>query len=293
MVNGDFSDGNTGFSSEYGYQPPPNVDEGKYWIGTNPNVWNGGMSACTDHTTGSGDMMLINGATQLNINIWKETIPVLPNTDYAFSTWIQSVYPQNPARLQFSINGSLIGNTFNANNNTCIRNEFYSIWNSGSSTSATISIVNKDSIKQGNDFALDDISFSEYTLKQDSVIIKVLQPPSVNAGNDVSICYGTSAQLNATGALTYNWNASPALSDTVIANPIAAPVSTTSFVVTGLDSMGVCSAKDTVKVSILPLPVLSLTNDTTVCTGTVVQLNANGNGNYHYHWLPADYLSDT
>jgi len=74
VVNGNFSGGNTGFSSEYIYQPPQNINEGVYWIGTNPKIWNGGMSPCTDHTSGNGNMMMVNGATKTNINVWKQTI---------------------------------------------------------------------------------------------------------------------------------------------------------------------------------------------------------------------------
>lgn len=291
VVNGNFSNGNTGFSSEYGYQPPQNINEGKYWIGTNPNVWNGGMSACTDHTGGNGNMMMVNGAVQTNINVWKQTIPVLPNTNYAFSTWVQSVYPQNPAQLQFSINGILVGDLFNADNSTCIWNEFYSTWNSGNSTSATISIVNMNSIREGNDFALDDISFSEYVLKQDSIRVTVIDLPVFNAGNDTSICKGSSVQLNATGAFAYNWNATSGLSDTTISNPIASPSKTENFIATGYNTQG-CYRTDTVKVSILSLPVVTVTNDTAICTGGSITLNATSPGTNKYGWTPSTSLSN-
>ena len=115
----------------------------------------------------------------------------------------------------------------------------------------------------------------------------------ISAGKDVSICYNTSTQLNATGAISYNWNASNALSDTTIATPVAKPLTTTNFIVTGYDSTKTCSDKDTVKVTVLPLPVFTLTNNTTICRSTVVQLNASSKSNYHYHWIPPDNLSDT
>ncbi len=114
----------------------------------------------------------------------------------------------------------------------------------------------------------------------------------VNAGKDTSICSGASVQLKATGATKYNWNTSSFLSDTAIANPIAKPTSTTQFIVTGYDSSGICSAKDTVKISILSLPVFAVNNDTSVCIGSTVHLNATANANYSYHWSPANYLSN-
>ena len=60
-----------------------------------------------DHTPGDGDgnMMLVNGAQQPNVAVWTQTITVTPHTNYAFSTWVQTITTVNPAKLQFSING--------------------------------------------------------------------------------------------------------------------------------------------------------------------------------------------
>lgn|GEM_PF-4797502 len=179
VINGDFEQGNTSFYSDYQYQPPINTIEGVYYVGTNPNVWNGGMNSCGDHTTGKGNMLMVNGSTTANAIIWAETINVVPNTNYAFSSWLQSLDNVNPAQLQFSINGNLIGNIFTANNNSCIWNKFYAIWNSGNSSSATISIINKNTMVQGNDFGLDDISFSQMDTLYDSVKITVLPAPII------------------------------------------------------------------------------------------------------------------
>ena len=108
IVNGDFSAGNTGFTSQYIYANP-NVTEGQYYIGTSPSAWNSSLSNCPDHTTGNGNMMLVNGAPQPDVNVWNETIAVLPNTNYAFSTWVEALWPPNPAILTFSINGRDVG----------------------------------------------------------------------------------------------------------------------------------------------------------------------------------------
>ncbi len=81
---------------------------------------------------------------------------------------------------------------------------------------------------------------------QDSITVKVMQLPVVNAGKDISVCKKSSVQLNASGADTYNWNASPYLSDTTIANPVATPLNTTNFIVTGYNVQG-CYVTDTNK----------------------------------------------
>ena len=115
---------------------------------------------------------------------------------------------------------------------------------------------------------------------------------TIDAGKDTTICPGTSVQLNATGASAFHWNRSPYLSDTTIANPIASPLVTTNFIVRGSDNLG-CNASDTVKVIVRPRPAFTLTNDTTICSGSSAQLNAAGTGISAYSWVPPTGLSST
>lgn len=287
IVNGDFSAGNTGFTSQYNYTTP-NVTEGEYFVGTNPQAWNGGMSNCKDHTTGTGNMMLVNGAPVADVIVWSQTVSVTPNTNYAFSTWLQPVHASNPAQLQFAINGKLVGNLIIATLPPCTWTQFYTTWNSGNNTTATISIVNKNQQIAGNDFALDDISFAPVFIKRDSVHITV-DKPVINASSDTAFCPGGSAQLNTSGASTYVWSPTTGLSNAAIANPVATPTATTKYYVTGTTTSG-CTAKDSVTVTIHNKPNVVVTNDATVCPGMPFQLQANGGNNYV--WSPATGLSD-
>jgi gliding motility-associated-like protein len=126
----------------------------------------------------------------------------------------------------------------------------------------------------------------------DSVTVNIIPPPVVNAGNDVSVCKGSSVQLNASGAINFNWNTSKLLSDTTIANPLASPLNTTSFIVKGFDGKG-CWNTDTVKVSVLSLPVITLANDTGICKGGSVLLQATQSNYKTYSWYPLGGLSVT
>ena len=111
IQNGNFSSGNTGFTSNYHYNPGDLWSEANYDIITDPSSSHSMFSSCGDHTTGSGNMMVINGAGTPNISIYCQSVTVTPNTYYSFSTWLCSVYPGSPATLQFSINGVLLGKT--------------------------------------------------------------------------------------------------------------------------------------------------------------------------------------
>jgi gliding motility-associated-like protein len=287
ITNGDFNGGNTGFTSEYHYANP-NVTEGEYFVGTNPTAWNSSLSSCKDHTSASGNMMLVNGSPVPNVNVWKQTVSVTPNTNYAFSLWIQALWPPNPAQLEFSINGKDIGTPITASLPTCTLTQFYTTWNSGNSTTATISIVNKNTEIQGNDFALDDISFAPVFIKRDSVVILV-EKPIVKAFSDTAFCAGGQAQLNATGANSYSWSPIAGLNNSGIANPVAAPSSTTQYIVAGTTANG-CTAKDTVSVTVYPKTVVTKSNDTVICKNSSAQLSAGGG--IIYNWSPATSLSN-
>lgn len=287
ITNGNFSGGNSGFTSQYNFTAN-NITEGQYFVGANPQTWNASLSACRDHTSGNGNMMLVNGSPTPDVNVWRQTVTVTPNTNYAFSTWIQALWPPNPAQLQFSINGKDIGQLITASLPTCTWTQFYTTWNSGNTTTATISIVNKNTAIQGNDFALDDISFAPVFIKRDSVIIRV-ENPLVKTNADTTICPGSTVQLNTTGAQTYTWSPAAGLSNTSIANPVASPAALTQYIVTGTTVNG-CIAKDTVAVNLFAKPTIVVSNDTTICRNAQVQLSATGG--VGYNWTPAATLSN-
>ncbi len=94
---------------------------------------------------------------------------------------------------------------------------------------------------------------------------------------DVAICAGKNTQLNATttGAVSYTWTPSAGLSSTTIANPVANPTITTTYIVTSTNSTG-CSDDDTITVTVNQLPSVSIAADgpTTFCQGDSVVLTA-------------------
>jgi hypothetical protein len=191
--NGDFEAGNTGFSSNYLYSPANLVPEGVYAITPNPNNQHPGFSPCGDHTSGSGNMMAVNGAGTPNQNIWCQTVSVTPNTDYVFIAWATSLIPVSPAILQFSANGNLLGSSFQISPSTCMWQQYYTIWNSGAATSATFCIVNQNTVQSGNDFALDDIFLSEVCEYTDEVTVFVRDPVEVTI--DTVLCLGEELEI--------------------------------------------------------------------------------------------------
>ena len=111
---------------------------------------------------------------------------------------------------------------------------------------------------------------------EDYETIKYCQLKS-NAGADTSICNGSSVQLNASapGAVSYAWSPATGLNFTNIANPIANPTLTTTYVVAITNGSG-CIDNDTIIVTVVPLPSPSITasGPTSFCTGGSVVLTS-------------------
>ena len=181
VTNGNFEAGNTGFSSDYAYSPAGNTDEGQYTVRSNPFPWNGQFISGGDHTTGSGQMYVGNGSPVDGAVVWESTtIAVAPNTDYFFEAYVtdvccSSAFPGNtPSILEFSVSGDSLGT---ATTNLALAGTWQGLskeWNSGSSTSVTLSLINRNTARAGNDFAIDDI----YLGTESTVITSAPEPGS-------------------------------------------------------------------------------------------------------------------
>lgn len=183
VVNGDFEQGDTGFTTDYdlgvGGAFGPLSDPGTYAISTSPSNVHNNFSNCGDQTTGNGNMFIANGADVPNTNVWCQDIIVSTNTNYIFSTWVtNALNDNNVSILQFSINGSQIGDDFSPTPFGCDWQQFNATWNSGTNTTAEICILNQNTGGGGNDFALDDIFFSPVCVYTDTVEIQISNEPT-------------------------------------------------------------------------------------------------------------------
>jgi len=270
IQNGSFTQGATGFTSQYRDSSNINL-EGYYAITANPSQNHIAMNACGDHTSGNGKMMAVNGGSIANQRVWSQVITVTPNTNYAFSTWVNAgISPGSFAVLQFSINNALVGEQFTTRFNPCEWQQFYTVWNSGSSTQATISVVNQNLAREGNDFALDDIFFQSFTVLTDSALVNIkpaAAAPAVAIVGDITPCQGDSVTLQGpAGALGYLWNDG-------LTTRSRTERASGNFVLRTLGSNGCYSfSSDTAKVDVQPLPnapVVSLGagSATSICPG--------------------------
>lgn len=86
-----------------------------------------------------------------------------------------------------------------------------------------------------------------------------LSKPTVNAGPDIDVTTIGPIQLNATGAVRYEWKPSTYLDNPNIANPMMKAWDAITYVVKGFNAAG-CSDTDTLEVTIKTLPVITVPN---------------------------------
>ena len=164
ITNGDFSAGNTGFTSGYTFSTFGN---GTYTITTDPHIPYPSSISFHDHTTGTGNLLGSDGALTANVILWGTTAPVTvtPNTLYTFTGWQASWgndgtnHDPDPANLEVRVNGVGIGSSFSPSQDG-VWKQFSFNWFSGSNSTAALTIVNLNTAAFGNDPCLDDLSFS-------------------------------------------------------------------------------------------------------------------------------------
>lgn len=101
------------------------------------------------------------------------------------------------------------------------------------------------------------------------------------------ICPGDSVQLEAYGGADYLWSPAQFMNDPTIATPTISITQDQQFMVIISDSCGVDTAYIDVEVV---SPSGNISNDTIICIGNSVQLEANGG--VSYQWSPPTFLND-
>ena len=128
----------------------------------------------------------------------------------------------------------------------------------------------------------------------DSVIIKTIPYPTVNAGPDTTICYGSAALLQgSTNGSGWQWTPTALIQNSRQLFTRANTLQTTVFTLTATDTLGCPKpATDQVVVTVLPRVLVNAGRDTTMVIGQSLQLNAITNGTI-YRWTPPLGLSNT
>jgi len=290
IMNGDFSQGNTGFTSQYAANT---TGFGTYNVTTNPTLFNNQWKIASDHSPSADNlMMMIDGSTSSNLpTIWQQTVQVQPNTDYRLSLWGAMAFPSSPPRIEVRFNtvSQTVFSLQGGNAVVGVWQPFDLNFNSGTNTQLDIVLKDLNTASGGNDFAFDDISLRSICHYTDSVTVTVRTATNqtVDLGPDISACVNAVHTFDAgAGFATYLWQDGST-------DPTFTAFGPGTYWVAVQDS---CNGihRDTVMVTLAPTPTLDLGADRTICAGESVQLAFTSNGAFTtYNWSPVTGLSCT
>lgn len=163
VLNPGFEAGYAGFTTDYALYAGGGIGQNRYVVTNNPHSVEGTWISSGDHTSGSGQMLVVDGSTNAGRVFWRQTVSVTTNTMHVFSTWALKVESQSPPILYFTINGAQQG-TFHVLPMMPSGWQGYGVrWNSGVTNSALLELRLQSTASGGNNLAIDDIVFSRYT----------------------------------------------------------------------------------------------------------------------------------
>ncbi len=118
------------------------------------------------------------------------------------------------------------------------------------------------------------------SLDRHPIQITISGGPTANAGMDVSICFGGSTDLLASGGDTQTWDVLGAGAAKTVS-----PNTTTPYMVTVIDLVTGCYDRDTVVVTVNLLPNADAGNNVTICEGDTTTITATGGTSYSWNQM--------
>ena len=162
IYNGDFELGDVGFTSDYGQFP---MMAGGYVVDTLPSDYNPDHDG-VDHTTGSGNMLIVDGSEDSDDDVWCQKIIVEEDVEYVLSAWVNNLIRPSlnfgDPTITFTIkeySNLVLINTGIINENPNVWRNFTRTFRALSSDTITLCISSSSGESIGNDFAIDDIEF--------------------------------------------------------------------------------------------------------------------------------------
>jgi len=168
LSNGNFENSIENFETEY--TTPLSNDSGQYQIVENAQTINTNWAG----TPVSGTKFMgISGSSAVDTVVWRQAnIAVSNNTTYMFSGWLANLLNCDPLEIpeiEIRIKGVQSQTTKTVQYKAPVMQGKWSYmesnWQSGNNTQATIEIVNKSTTTSGNKFGLDNLLFTEASIK--------------------------------------------------------------------------------------------------------------------------------
>lgn len=301
IANGDFEAGNACFTTGYildaDITPTPPYTFHYILVNTYnvradflPYFPGGAGCSFGDATTGTGNMMIVNGSNSWPIRtVWQQSVNVCAGATYQFSmAYANWSNPTAAPLLEVEINGTVIGNV--SSTAACgIWQQVQFAWVNGSATNVSVVIRDLNMGFASNDFTLDDISLRRVSTAQACVNITPLPAPVFTlTPSSTDVCSGQPFTITSSFAgggcpgCTMVWGAGAA---GLVGDPITLTEFTTGgisnlYTYTVTNSLG-CSSSQSTIVTIHPQPdaghlSISLAPGSTICSGSTIYVNRMG-----------------
>jgi hypothetical protein len=288
-----------------------NVASGQTWI---INYRKDGNSADSFITgTGSGQFYLstpilitstaynfleiieTSGNTQCSNTISFKVSVVVHQIPAAFFTTAKSVCPGGQSQIGISVSNIDSGQAWTIEYNKTGSNTDSFFTGTGSGLFALITAP----LSSSRNYSLVNITSTSGTICSNTLADKktvIVNPlPYANAGLPGSICYSDSVLIGAgsTPDYVYNWSSNPTGFKSNASNPKVSPVTTTTYSLLVVNSLTGCQSKDSVKISVNPLPKPDPGPAQSICFGENAVIGGNLVIGNSYSWIskPAGFNS--
>jgi len=293
IANGNFSQGNVGFTSGLAFDNGAGCLTGTYGINSSFNAFCSGWLPTPANSP--PNFLVIDGSNASGSTVlWQSPVNLLPNMDYCFSFYWALGFPHPQQNFPISIDvvdvsGNVVagGNIGSVTvNSTAWTNSSFT-WGSGLLTGAYSIVIRQLSGDIYRDFGIDDICFTKVGA-------------TINCTADISVVSEICGKVtfdgyaNGTPSYIYMWDFgdnSGIVTTTSSTSPSSIMhqySSNGNFTVTLviIDATG-CSASYSTVVTISNVATVSITpNPASVCSGSPITPTATGNSGGTYSWSP-------
>lgn len=169
VINGSFSEGNTGFTTDLTYAPDSIWPERTYTVDDDPYSVHANFPSRADgwqdHTDGDDNLaLLVNGSDDSSRSIvWLQSVPAVRGVRYNFRAYVRAMYPCPCASIYARVLTSDGTSAELASGVAATQLESWTevsaVWTATETGMVDLAIGNTETAHLGNDFAVDDIAF--------------------------------------------------------------------------------------------------------------------------------------
>ncbi|MFK7950618.1 MAG: gliding motility-associated C-terminal domain-containing protein [Saprospiraceae bacterium] len=213
-----------------------------------------------------GDSVFLQNAWQTQAGTYFDTLTSTDGCDSIVTTLL-SLIPGTPPTLGDDVS-ICEGDSIMLSSSLI---DVFFLWNNGSTN-------NNITVKNTGDYILTTTNPSGCKAS-DTISITVVPLPDIVFANDTTICDGESVEITTIGiaSMNYLWQ------DGSTNSSFTATTSGTYYLTLTDASVG-CMSNDSITLVPVPLPLVDLGDDVTICTGEEITINAFDGNNRSYQW---------